>query len=196
MTDPAYTSIEDYIDVEALNAYQALQDSGLSAQEAFAVVHAKARDNSRTPMQWDDSQYAGFSTVEPWLRPTGHDRVNVASETDNGRILPYYRQLIAMRKQLPVIAEGLYSPWALEDPDVLCYVRSLPEASTGPRQVLVACSFRGQQTRVALPDDFEGGRVLIGNTRAVGQQVHAVDGVVELGPYEALAVVPADTPGI
>lgn len=110
MSDPAYTRIEDYVDVEARNAYQALLDSGRSPAEAFTVVHARARDNARTPMAWDASDYAGFSEVTPWLRPTGQEAVNVAAEEEGGRILPYYRRLVALRKQLPVISEGRYAP--------------------------------------------------------------------------------------
>ncbi|MCI7457895.1 alpha,alpha-phosphotrehalase [Actinomyces urogenitalis] len=191
MSDPDYTSIEDYVDVEARNAYQALIDSGRSPAEAFAIVHAKARDNARTPMAWDASQYAGFSEVIPWLRPTGQETVNVAAQ-EGGRILPYYRRLVALRKQMAVISEGLYAPWELEDPDVLAYTRHLEGAS--PSSLFVACSFRAHATTLALPESFDGGLVLIGNTREEGTPVRAgAHGRIELGPYEALVLVPSST---
>ena len=88
MTDPLYTRIEDYVDVEARNAFHALVDAGRPPEEAFAIVHSKARDNARTPMQWDDGEHAGFSDVEPWLRPTNQAEINVAAEEADGRILP------------------------------------------------------------------------------------------------------------
>ena len=88
MTDPEYHSIDDYVDVEARNAYNALIDQGLDAAEAFAIVHSKARDNSRTPMQWDDSPNAGFTTGTPWLRPTNQEHINVAAEEQGGKSSP------------------------------------------------------------------------------------------------------------
>ena len=89
MTDPEYRSMSDYVDVEALNEYKALVAKGIDEDEAFAVVHGKARDNARTPMQWDASENAGFSTGTPWLRPTNQDRISVEREERGGRILPY-----------------------------------------------------------------------------------------------------------
>ena len=95
MTDPEYTSIDEYVDVEAINAHQALLELGVTPVEAFAIVHSKARDNARTPMQWTPGPHAGFSTGTPWLRPTNHETINVAAEQAVGRILPYYRRLIS-----------------------------------------------------------------------------------------------------
>ena len=81
MTDPAYRSIEDYVDIEARNAYKELTAGGMESQEAFAVVHSKARDNARTPMQWNaEVPGAGFTTGTPWLRPTNQGAVNVERE--------------------------------------------------------------------------------------------------------------------
>ena len=91
MTDPEYHSIDDYVDVEARNAYNALIDQGVDAAEAFAIVHSKARDNSRTPMQWDDSPNAGFTTGTPWLRPTNQEHINVAAEEQGGKSSPTYK---------------------------------------------------------------------------------------------------------
>ncbi|VED93285.1 trehalose-6-phosphate hydrolase [Streptococcus equinus] len=81
MLDPDYDSMADYVDVESLNAYQTLLKSGKSEAEAFAIIRAKSRDNSRIPMQWDASKNAGFSTGKPWLKvgKTYRD-INVESE--------------------------------------------------------------------------------------------------------------------
>lgn len=178
MTDPDYTSMADYVDVEALNAHAALVASGMGEQEAFEIVRSKSRDNARTPMQWDDSDNAGFTTGTPWLRPTNHDRISVAAEEASGRILPYYRRLIALRKEHAVIAEGDYASYALDHEDAYCYVRTL-----GETKLLVMANFRGHETEVPLTDEFVGGQILIGNI-----EDPIVGRTVRLRPFEALAV--------
>ena len=193
MTDPLYTRIEDYVDVEARNAFRALVDAGRPPEEAFAIVHSKARDNARTPMQWDDGEHAGFSDVEPWLRPTNQAEINVAAEEADGRILPYYRRLIALRKELPVISEGLYEPWELDDPDVLGYIREhAPEDGRPGARLLVLCSFRDHDTEVRVPTDLAAGRVLITNYPDRHPDSYAerpLGPTVRLAPYEALALI-------
>lgn len=188
MTDPAYLGIEDYVDIEARNAYDELRAGGMEDQEAFAVVHAKARDNARTPMQWDDSPGAGFTQGTPWLRPTNQDRINVADQEREGVILPYYRRLVALRKQHPVISRGSYAAHAADHPDVLAYTRELE----GTR-LLVMCNFRGHETRVEVPQAFADGsaRTLIANyqDRQCQQAPLIEDGAVHLRPYEALALM-------
>nr|WP_257210716.1 alpha-amylase family glycosyl hydrolase [Actinomyces ruminis] len=193
MTDPDYTRIEDYVDVEARNAYAELVAAGHSEADAFAVVHAKARDNARTPMQWDATAGAGFTTGTPWLRPTNAETINVAAEEAGGRILPYYRRLVELRKTEPVIAEGDYAPWELDSPDVFAYIRSLPASpdaaaatsdDAGPARLLVLTSFRGHPTTVAVPSEFLVGEVLIGNYPA-----RPLGPVMTLSPYEALAII-------
>ena len=193
MTDPLYTRIEDYVDVEARNAFHALVDAGRPPEEAFAIVHSKARDNARTPMQWDDGEHAGFSDVEPWLRPTNQAEINVAAEEADGRILPYYKRLIALRKELPVISEGLYEPWELDDPDVLGYIREhAPEDGRPGARLLVLCSFRDHDTEVRVPADLAAGRVLITNYPDRHPDSYAerpLGPTVRLAPYEALALI-------
>ncbi|BDA63391.1 alpha,alpha-phosphotrehalase [Actinomyces capricornis] len=185
MTDPDYLTIEDYVDVEARNAYDELIAGGMEPGEAFATVHAKARDNARTPMQWDSSPGAGFTQGTPWLRPTNQERINVADQEREGVILPYYRRLVALRKQYPVIAHGRYEPWAAEHPDVLAYTRELD----GTR-LLVLCNFRGHETSVEVPRDLAGAQVLLTNTEDRERLDRApAAGSLTLGPYEALALI-------
>ncbi|MDO5063505.1 MAG: alpha,alpha-phosphotrehalase [Actinomyces bowdenii] len=188
MTDPDYLTIEDYVDVEARNAYDELIAGGMEPGEAFATVHAKARDNARTPMQWDSSPGAGFTQGTPWLRPTNQERINVADQEREGVILPYYRRLVALRKQYPVIAHGRYEPWAAEHPDVLAYTRELD----GTR-LLVLCNFRGHEAAVELPEGLETQQVrtLIANyeDRGAAPLAQGDGGAVTLRPYEALALI-------
>lgn len=192
MTDPDYLTIEDYVDVEARNAYDELRAGGADRAEALAIVRAKARDNARTPMQWDASPGAGFTEGTAWLRPTNQETINVAREEREGVILPYYRRLIALRKQHAVISRGSYAPHAPEHPEVLGYIRELDGA-----RLLVLCNFRGRATSVEVPGSFEGAGVLIGNypdrlgaqTPAQGQAAAHHGQSIELRPYEALALL-------
>lgn len=178
MTDPVYTSIDDYADVEARNAYAMLLDRGLSEAEAFTIVRTKARDNARTPMQWDDGPTGGFTTGDPWLHPTNQDTINVAKEEAGGTILPHYRKLIALRKSHPIIADGAYAPYALDHPDVFAYLREHKG-----QQLLVLCNFRGHDTTVEIPTAFTRGTVLVAN-----YETPAIARIQPLRPYEALAV--------
>ena len=190
MSDPAYTSIDDYVDVEARNAYAELLAEGRTPQEAFRIVHRKARDNSRTPMAWDASATAGFTTGTPWLRPTGQEAVNVEREEREGSILPYYRRLISLRHELPLIAEGAYAPWEQDNPDVLAYTRT----HEGDR-LLVLCNLRGTDSEVILPEGLETAEVLIANHAdadawvAAHRAVRPRPSALPLRPYEAIALL-------
>ncbi|MTV74668.1 alpha-amylase, partial [Streptococcus pneumoniae] len=93
MIDPDYDSMADYVDVESLNAYQMLLEEGKSQQEAFQIIQAKSRDNSRIPMQWDTSENAGFSTGTPWLKVgKSYKDINVENEI-KGLIFTFYQDL-------------------------------------------------------------------------------------------------------
>ena len=90
MVNPEYDSMADYVDVESINAYQMLLDQGKSPEQAFKITQAKSRDNSRTPMQWDASENAGFSTGTPWLKAgKSYKDINVENEID-GPIFKFY----------------------------------------------------------------------------------------------------------
>ena len=179
MSDPGYTTIDDYVDVEARNAFAELVDAGHDEEEAFRIVHSKARDNSRTPMQWDSSAGAGFTDGTPWLQPTNQAEVNVAHEETAGRILPFYKRLISLRKSTPVISEGDYEPYAPDHPDVLAYIRRHEG-----RRLLVICSFRGHETEIDVPEDFLDGEVLVSNYPARPLRPR-----LSLSPYETLALL-------
>ncbi len=182
MTDPRYTSIGDYVDVEAINAYEALLAAGCDQAEAFAIVHSKARDNARTPMQWDAGPNAGFSAATPWLRPTNHETINVAAEEAGGRILPYYRKLIRLRKTCAVISEGLVEPYALEHPSIFSYVRTLKGT-----KLLVLTNFYADPSSIEIPEEFINGKILIENYHTQRQVL--LNTQIRLRPYEAIAVL-------
>lgn len=180
MTDPEYASMDDYVDIEAINAYRELVATGTSTQEAFAIVHSKARDNARTPMQWDDSAHAGFTTGTPWLRPTNQSMINVAAEEASGKILPYYRALIVLRKKYAVISEGSYEPYAEDHLRVLAFTRTF-----GNDRLLVLANFYGEETMIQIPPEFVGGSIVIANYE--DRKAVATNRVV-MRPYEAITI--------
>ena len=226
MIDPVYSSIDDYVDVEAHNAYKTLRARGLSEGEALEVVRAKARDNSRVPMQWESGSdgergAVGFGTATPWLTPapsvdaaTGAG-ISVADEERDGMILPYYRELIRLRGQYPVISEGSYTPYALDHERVFGYLRE--HITKGKRtRLLVLNNFFGDETAVRVPAEFmpsevmdavagskssrvpaevQSARVLLCNYKNPLSQVSGISGPepreveVMLRPYESLALI-------
>lgn len=109
MLNAHFSSIEKYRDVESLNYYELLLKKGKTKEEALEILGARSRDNSRTPMQWNGERYGGFSAAEPWLSMGAGFRKEItveAQEKDRDSILAFYKKLIAVRKQCPVIAEG------------------------------------------------------------------------------------------
>lgn len=170
MTDPDYTSMESYVDVEAHNAYAELRERGLDGAEAFRIVHSKARDNSRTPMQWTPGPGAGFTTGTPWLAPTNQDTINVASGKP---ITDYYRELIALRKRSDAIAYGEYAPFELDHPHVYAFTRV---AADERLLVAVNLSCAAQHLGGVAPAEQ-----VLGNYDSVTFE----DGGVVLQPYQA-----------
>ncbi len=184
MIDPAYHSMEDYVDVEAKNAYHQLIEEGHSKQAAFEIVHSKARDNSRTPMHWDDSQYAGFSNTKPWLMPTDQDRINVKDELAHGSIFNYYQQLIKLRRSEPLISDGHFAPLLEDNSHVLAYERYLDGQE---ERLLVLNNFSSQPVKLSLPTTWQGKPVtkLIGNYQ---KEVDQLGTQLTLRPYESIVV--------
>ncbi|HIW89254.1 MAG TPA: alpha,alpha-phosphotrehalase [Candidatus Ligilactobacillus excrementipullorum] len=184
MIDPAYDSIADYVDVEALNAYHSLLDQGVAPAEAFSQIKKKSRDNSRVPMHWNGSANAGFSTATPWLRPTDQERINVENELEHGVIFAYYQQLIKLRKSEELISAGHFQQILPEHPQVFAYERWLDDSSA---KLVVLVNFYGKQADVTLPQDLAGqpGKVFLTNYenehRASPLPAH-----LTLQPYEAL----------
>lgn len=179
MLDPDFDMMEQYVDVESLNAYQELLIAGKSEQEAFEIVKAKSRDNSRTPMQWDSSEYGGFSKTDPWLGlGKSADEINVAKELQEGSIFTYYQQLIKLRKDYPVIAKGSYEAFLPEHPQIYGFVRRLEEHS-----LLVLNNFFPTETTINIPEEFLTGNILIDN-----YETQAVEEVITLKPYQTIAI--------
>lgn len=109
-------------------------------------------------MQWDASEYAGFSQMRPWLLPTSQAEISVEAEEAKGQILPFYRELVRLRHELPLIAEGTYAPFAPEHESVYGFLREHEG-----QKLLVLCNFYGQDAVVEVPAEFAAGSVLVCN---------------------------------
>ncbi|MBO0457632.1 alpha,alpha-phosphotrehalase [Enterococcus hulanensis] len=179
MLDPNFDSMTQYADVETANAYQELLDLGKSEEKAFEIVKSKARDNSRTPMQWDDTEFSGFTEGTPWLAlGKSSKEINVAKELSEGSIFNYYQRLIQLRKEYPVIARGSYEAFLPEHPQIYGYIRRFED-----RSLLVVNNFYSQKTSIELPEEFQQGEVLIANydNCLLGEKIN-------LEPYQSIAI--------
>ena len=179
MIDPDYNSMDDYVDVESINAYQMLLDQGKSPEQAFKIIQAKSRDNSRTPMQWDASENAGFSTATPWLKAgKSYPTINVENEK-NGPIFTFYQELIRLRKKLPIISEGDYRAAYHESNKVYAFERLL-----NGEQLLVLNNFFPEEVEIELLDNYAQGHILISNypDSKLGK-------TITLKPYQATAIL-------
>lgn len=149
MSNVAFDRIEDYRDIESLNFYRvATKDRGWTHADAMASIHAKGRDNARTPMQWSGGANAGFTSGTPWigLNPNAAEVNAEQALSDPDSVFHYYRALIDLRRQLPVLTDGVYELLLPEDPQVYAYTRTL-----GEQRLLVLCNFGATPAVPALP---------------------------------------------
>ena len=178
MVDPDYDSMDDYVDVESINAYQMLLKEGKSEQEAFQVIQAKSRDNSRIPMQWDASENAGFSKGTPWLKVgKSYPQINVENEI-KGPIFTFYQNLIRLRKDMPIISEGSYKPAFEDSQQVYAFERQYEDET-----LLVLNNFYATEVEIDLPSTYQNGQILISNYADV-----KVSEKILLKPYQTLAI--------
>lgn len=178
MVDPDYDSMADYVDVESINAYQMLLKEGKSEQEAFQIIQAKSRDNSRTPMQWDASENAGFTRGTPWLKAgKSYPQINVENEI-KGPIFAFYQNLIRLRKEMPIISEGSYKPAFEDSKQVYAFERQYED-----EKLLVLNNFYATEVEIELSAAYQNGQILISNYEDV-----EVSEKILLKPYQTLAI--------
>ena len=179
MVDPDFDSMADYVDVESLNAYQIMLDEGKTPEEAFKIIQAKSRDNSRTPMQWDATSNAGFTTGTPWLKAgKSYQEINVAKEKD-GVIFKFYQDLIKLRKELPIIAEGDYKAAFVNHDKVYAFERIHDN-----QKLLVLNNFFAEDVVLDLPETYHEAQVLISN-----YPEESLGKTITLKPYQTLALL-------
>lgn len=183
MTNVAFDRMEQFRDVEAFGQHAEAIARGVTTEEFIAGANANGRDNARTPMQWSAGPQAGFTTGEPWIEinPNAAE-INVeADRADPEGVFEHYRKLIALRRELPVVVEGRYVPFAEDDPAVFAYARVLD----GQRLSVVA-NFTGTEVAFDVPEGLEGmGTCLVANC---GPR-EGLAGRIMLAPYEAVAVL-------
>lgn len=183
MTNYPFTSLDEFRDIESINAYHEMTEKGIIEKEdMFGFISYKGRDNARTPMQWDDSENAGFTTGTPWINVNpNYTEINAKEEMGReSSVFNYYKQLIRLRKENEIIVYGTYELLLPESEELYVYTRTL-----GEEKLITICNFTDHQVKYQLPEVFAdaASEVLIGNYMDV-----AVKEEMELRPYEAVVI--------
>ncbi|RSD28263.1 alpha,alpha-phosphotrehalase [Mesobacillus subterraneus] len=183
MTNPYFDKIEDYRDVESLNMYKIKLEEGLSEEEILKILQSKSRDNSRTPVQWNGTEHAGFTKGTPWINVAkNYEEINVENAlADENSVFYHYKKLIQLRKQFDLITYGDYELILEEHPDLFAYIRNGQD-----EKLLVVNNFYGKDTRFELPSHVDVDRyqakVLLSNYEDSSEDVRNFT----LRPYESV----------
>ena len=174
MTNVQY-EIEDYRDIETINVYQERLEQGYTKEEIMDSIHAKGRDNGRTPMQWDDSEHAGFTTGTPWIKVNpNYKEINAKSQVkDPNSIFSCYKRLVQLRKEYPVFVDGRYRLLLEEDENIFAY-----ERQNADQKLVVVCNFFGNTVEMPLQETCKDMTLLLGNYSDIAEPG-------TLRPYEA-----------
>ena len=181
MTNYPFQTPADFRDIESINAYKEWCESGIVSHELFwPCITNISRDNARTPVQWDDSENAGFTTGTPWIQVNpNYKEINAKAEVaDPNSVFHYYQKLIALRKKYPVVVYGKYELLLPEDEELFVYTRTNEN-----EKLLVVCSFTEQERTIELPEEFIGAGCIISNMDNSYEQKE-----VTLKPYEAFVL--------
>lgn len=149
MTNPNFEQIEDYRDVESINIYSILKNKGMSESDIIEILKQKSRDNSRTPMQWDDSTNAGFSSGTPWINiAANYKHINAETALANSdSIFYHYQKLIQLRKEYDIITEGEFEHISVNDEQLFVFLRR-----NNNEKLLVINNFSDQNINYSIPD--------------------------------------------
>lgn len=184
MTNPKFTKIDQYRDVESLNMFNLLKEEGNSEEEVLEILKHKSRDNSRTPVQWNDSENAGFTTGEPWIPvASNYNEINAeAAVNDENSIFYHYQKLNHLRKEQDIVTYGDYELILENHPDIFAYVRN---AENGEK-LLVVNNFYRKSTDFELPKSIDltglSAEVLISNYEETPTDLSSF----LLRPYESI----------
>lgn len=179
MTNVTFESIGDYRDIETVNLYHERLEKGYEEADIMKSIYAKSRDNARTPMQWDDSVHAGFTSGTPWIAVNENYRqINAEAERkDPDSVYQFYKKLIRLRKDYPVFADGKFELLLPEDGQIFAYTRTDEDM-----QMLVCANFTGEPAKCSLP----------GKWKDAGTLIHNYEGDVcgdTMRPYEAVILL-------
>ncbi len=174
MTNAAY-DIDEYQDIETLNLYKERLEKGYKKEDVMDSIHAKSRDNARTPMQWNDEENAGFTKGKPWIKVNpNYKEINAMQQVeDEDSIFNCYKELIRLRRNYPVFVEGDFRMMFAEDENIFAYTREDKDT-----QLLVVCNFFGETVNCPLEDSVKDMKLLISNYKEFAQ-------MTILRPYEA-----------
>ena len=181
MTNCPFNTLDNFRDLESINAFHELTEQGkMTEEDMMAAIGYKGSDNARTPMQWDDSAYAGFSTATPWIMVNpNYTKINAKDQINReDSVFKYYQKLIKLRHESELIVYGTYDLILDDDKDIYAYIRTL-----GDEKLIVYCNFSENTREVELPEEFTNGKVLISN------YIDAkVNHKITLRPYEAIVI--------
>ena len=181
MTNCPFNTLDNFRDLESINAFHELTEQGkMTEEDMMAAIGYKGRDNARTPMQWDDSAYAGFSTANPWIMVNpNYTKINARDQINReDSVFKYYQKLIKLRHESELIVYGTYDLILDDDKDIYAYIRTL-----GDEKLIVYCNFSENTREVELPKEFTNGKVLISNYSDA-----KVNHKITLRPYEAIVI--------
>lgn len=181
MTNCPFNTLDNFRDLESINAFHELTEQGkMTEEDMMAAISYKGRDNARTPMQWDDSAYAGFSTANPWIMVNpNYTKINARDQVNReDSVFKYYQKLIKLRHESELIIYGTYDLILDDDKDIYAYIRTL-----GDEKLIVYCNFSENTREVELPEEFVNKKVLISNYSDA-----KANPKITLRPYEAIVI--------
>ena len=181
MTNVYFDKLEDYRDIESINFFTELTEAGLMTPEyMMKCLMLRSRDNARTPMQWDDSEQAGFTDGESWIKVNpNYKEINAAQQLeDPNSIFYYYQKLIRLRKEKDIIVYGEFEPIYRDDEQIFAYIRRQKQ-----EKLLTVCNFSDKNAEMEIPEEFKGAECLITNLDRT-----VFEGRIVLKPYEAFVL--------
>ena len=181
MTNVPFASMDEFRDIESINAYREYTENGIIAPEdMMKYLNYKSRDNARTPMQWSDEENGGFTKGTPWIKINpNYTTINAKEQMEReDSVFHYYQKLISLRKKEPVIVYGTFALLMPEDEDIFMYTRTYEQ-----EKLLVICNFSQKERELEIPEEWERGTILLGNYKdaAVGRKMCLRD-------YEAIVI--------
>ena len=183
MTNAYFDNINRYKDVESINYFNILKNNGIEEKEIYKILQARSRDNSRTPMQWNDKENSGFSNAKPWIEVIDNYKdINAENNIkDENSIFNHYKKLIKLRKEYKVISEGKTIPILKDDQNVFAFIREYSN-----EKLLVINNFYGNECTIDLSNidfDIKNSKCLLSNYDDA-----VLDNTLKLRPYESIVL--------
>ena len=177
MENYPYTCVEEIRDPFAIGRYKQLEKCGQDTEKYFEYLKVRGRDNSRTPMQWNTDQYAGFSTVAPWINVNpNYIKINAGQRKEPGSIFGYYREMIRLRSDSEygsTLTYGDFKAVVTEEDNFICYSRYDERY-----EILILINFGTEM--LAIPDDLKGGEIILNNRTETGSNLYSYQAIVKV----------------